>query len=208
MKKVLIVSAGNRQSKKFLLKLAKEVDFVIGVDRGAEDLALYNIRFDIAIGDFDSVRNIDFFKNVSRLTFPEKKDFSDTELAVNYAIKQGFDFFILTQILGGRLDHTLFNISILRKLLKKGKHCIIKEEKEEVYLTNKKISINLKPGEIVSLYPVTERVFGITTNGLEYELDHRNIYSTSSLTLSNIAKKDKIEISIGKGLLLVIVEHS
>lgn len=207
MKKVLIVAAGNKQSKKFLMKLAKEVDFIIGVDRGAEDLALFDIHFDVAIGDFDSARSMDFVKTVNKLTYPKRKDFSDTEIAVDYAIKQGFDFFILTQMLGGRLDHTLFNVSILRKLLKKGKYSLIKEEKEEVYLIDKKICLNLKSGEIVSLFPVTEKVFGATTKGLEYELNCRNIYSTSSLTLSNTAVKDKVEISIEKGLLLVIVEH-
>ncbi len=206
MKTVLIVGAGDRNSKEFLKMIAKRCDFVIGVDRGAEDLTSNGIHCDLAVGDFDSVKNLEKLGSLSKKKFPEDKDYSDTELAVNIAIKQGFESFILTQMLGGRLDHLLFNIAMLRKLLKKGKTSCIMEEKEEVYILGRKLQVKCTPGSAVSLLPLTARVYGVRTKGLRYEIRNRTLHCESSLSLSNVAVQTDVEINCERGSLLVIVE--
>ncbi len=206
MKTVLIVGAGERASGDFLKILVSYSDFVIGVDRGAEDLLTLKIPFDVAIGDFDSVSDLKSLEKVKKIKFPKDKDFSDTELAVGYAIEKGFDNFILTQMLGKRTDHLLFNIAMMRKLLRKGKTCCIKEEKEEIYVLDKEMEINVKKGDIVSLFPLTSNAYGVSSFGLKYELNERNLSAESTLSLSNEAIKEKVKISVKKGTILVIVE--
>ncbi|MGB9693606.1 MAG: thiamine diphosphokinase [Fervidobacterium sp.] len=206
MKTVLIVAAGERASGDFLKLLASSADFVIGVDRGAEDLLALKIPLDVAIGDFDSASNIKSLEKVKKIKFPKNKDFSDTELAVNYAIEKGFDSFILTQMLGKRTDHLLFNIAMMRKLLRKGKTCCIKEEKEEIYIMDKEMEIKVKKGDIISLFPLTSNVYSVSSFGLKYELNERNLSAESSLSLSNRAVKEKVKINVKKGTILVIVE--
>lgn len=206
MKTVLIVAAGERASGDFLRLLASSADFVIGVDRGAEDLLALKIPLDVVIGDFDSVSNLKSLEKVKKIKFPKNKDFSDTELAVDYAIEKGFNNFILTQMLGKRTDHLLFNIAMMRKLLRKGKTCCIKEEKEEIYITDKEMEIKVKKGDIISLLPLTSNVYGVTSFGLKYELNERNLSAESSLSLSNKAVKEKVKINVKKGTILIIVE--
>lgn len=206
MKTVLIVAAGERASGDFLRLLASSADFVIGVDRGAEDLLALKIPLDVAIGDFDSVSNLKSLEKFRKIRFPKNKDFSDTELAVDYAIEKGFDNFILTQMLGKRTDHLLFNIAMMRKLLRKGRTCCIKEEKEEIYITDKEMEIKVKKGDIISLLPLTSNVYGVSSFGLKYELNKRNLSAESSLSLSNKAVKEKVKINVKRGTILIIVE--
>jgi len=210
MKTVLIVGNGNSNSKSFYEKLSKEADFIIGVDGGAGKLIKYDIRPDIAIGDFDSIRRKEFLllkdRRVNILQFPKDKDYSDAELAVRFALKNSFDEFILSGMLGKRVDHMLFNVSLLHFLIKKEKDAKIIEESEEIYITRSRKKININRGETVSLYPITDIVTNVTTIGLKYPLKGQSILKGKTLTLSNIAVSCTIQITVGKGTLLIIVE--
>ena len=53
--KVLIVGGGDEPSGKLMVKYAKEVDKIIGVDRGCSYLLKNNIYPDYIVGDFDSM---------------------------------------------------------------------------------------------------------------------------------------------------------
>ena len=206
---VLIVANGRVNSKEFLKGLAMKSDFVIGVDGGAGVLFKYGIKMDIAIGDFDSIDRktlLEIKKNVKILQYPREKDFSDTELAVQYATKKGFENFILTGMGGKRTDHLLFNISVLYSLLKKGKRARICEENEDIYITNRTLSMEVNKGNTISIYPFTVRAKVEKTTGLKYPLYNKVITKSKTLTLSNVALVDKISVNVSKGVVLLIVE--
>ncbi len=57
--KVLIVGGGDEPSGKLMVKYAKEVDKIIGVDRGCSYLLKNNIYPDYIVGDFDSINKED-----------------------------------------------------------------------------------------------------------------------------------------------------
>ncbi len=209
MKTVLIVGNGNDNSALFYRKLAKNVDFIIGVDGGAGKLFKHHIRFNLAIGDFDSISKSAFSSikkaGVHILQFPEDKDYSDTELAVRFALRNHFDKFVLSGMCGKRIDHTLFNISLLYMLLKKRKDVCIIEENKEIYITRNTISIKTGKDSTVSLYPVTSTVQSVRVSGLKYDLNGRTLSKGKTLTLSNVAISDKVQVEISKGVLLIIV---
>ncbi len=211
MKKVLIVANGRKNPAEFVRKLAKESDFVIGVDGGAEFLFENKIPFDAAIGDFDSVRNKKIPEELEKsemeiLKFPKEKDFSDTELAVRFALKKGYSDFTFTNSLGKRTDHLLFNISVMLFLLKRGKKCEILEQNEEIYITNKSLELKNKKGYTVSVYPLTQTAVIENSYGLKYPLENIRIRKDSTLTLSNIAVQNKIRIKVKSGAILLIIE--
>lgn len=209
MKTVLIVGNGDDNSASFYRELAKNVDFIIGVDGGAGKLYAHNIKFNLAIGDFDSIsqKALSSIKKagIRILRFPKDKDYSDTELAIQFALKNHFDKFILSGMCGKRIDHTLFNISLMCILLKKRKDVHIIEENEEIYITQDKISIETEKGNTVSLYPITSRVQNVMTSGLKYKLRGRTLLKGRTLTLSNIATSNIVRIEISKGVLLIII---
>jgi len=202
MKTVLIVANGNSNSKLFYQKLSKKVDFIIGVDGGAGKLIKCGITPDLAVGDFDSIGhdelNLLKEKGVNILQFPEDKDYSDTELAIDVALEKHFNIFILSGMLYGRIDHMLFNVSLLYMLLKKEKDACILEEKEEIYITSGKKKIKTKKGSTVSLYPMTSIVQGVKTFGLKYQLNGKALFKGKTLTLSNIGLKKEHCLSLFK----------
>lgn len=87
----------------------------IAVDHGATLLLDWGVQPAAAIGDFDSTTTTEFNRLKDRLseieTFPPAKDFTDTQLGVQLAIKKyqpaAIDVFGAT---GGRLDHLLANL--------------------------------------------------------------------------------------------------
>ena len=210
MKTVLIVANGEENSEKFIKKLAEKADFIIGVDGGAGTLLKYGIKIDIAIGDFDSLNSTLFKKlkkeNIAIKKFPKEKDFSDTELAVRFACKKEFNRFILTGMLGKRIDHTLFNTSVLLFLINCKRDAYIKEEKEELYITKDEIQISANKNDIISIYPVTMKVIIEETKGLKYPIKNRTIRKEKTLTLSNVATSNKITIKVKTGTILIIRE--
>ena len=92
-------------------------DLVIGADQGALYLAEHEISFDVALGDFDSISESEFniitsfAKEV--VTHPEKKDFTDTYLAIQEALKRGADDIVIIGGLGARFDHSYANVHAL-----------------------------------------------------------------------------------------------
>ena len=84
--RALIVAGGNAPSKALLVKEAAIADYIIGVDKGIEYLYENNIKPNIILGDFDSI-NPSLLKDIKEivtevLTFPEEKDFTDSQLAL------------------------------------------------------------------------------------------------------------------------------
>ena len=210
MKTTLIVANGRENSKEFITSLTKKADFIIGVDGGIGVLLKYQIKADVAIGDFDSL-NLKLLRELEKkkipiMRFPKDKDSSDTELAIRFAIRKGFQNFILTGMLGKRTDHLLFNISALLFLNKQNKHCVIKEEDEEIYITSSIAQINTKRGEIISIYPLTMQSTMLETKGLKYKLKNHSIKKYRTLTLSNVATSEKVIIKVKSGTVLIIRE--
>jgi len=209
MSKVLIVGNGILNSNKFYINLSKKVDFIIGVDIGAKVLLDAGVKPDLAIGDFDSFENFEFFEKagIRIIKYPIEKDKSDTELAIDFAVENEFTGFLFSSMLGRRIDHTLFNISLLLELYKEGKDCAIVEENEEIYpISSESRIFKVNTADIVSIFPLDKIVYGVLTEGLKYELQNKDLFYGSTLPLSNVALKNEISISIKKGTALVIIE--
>ncbi|MBP5794104.1 MAG: thiamine diphosphokinase, partial [Spirochaetaceae bacterium] len=99
-----------------LLEPLKANSIVIAADSGLDAAKAYDIKPDFFLGDMDSVNaeSLAWFKSHKKETapqnietFPEDKDFSDTELALHKAKSLGADFTALIGGSGGRLDHLL-----------------------------------------------------------------------------------------------------
>ena len=116
MKKCIIVAASEFSG--FVEGFTAE--YVIAADGGYESCIKIAKRHpDLLIGDFDSLGEsvlADIPKSVEILTFPVEKDASDLEIAVEEAVKRGFECFYIYGALGKRLDHTLASIAVLVSL--------------------------------------------------------------------------------------------
>ncbi|BAL80623.1 thiamine pyrophosphokinase [Caldisericum exile AZM16c01] len=208
MKRCLLVGNGAKNPPQFLRDLAKSVDFVIGVDAGAETLLESGVKVDLAIGDFDSLRNKDLLKKINHLEYPKEKDYSDTEIAVTHALSLGYDEIILTNMLGGRTDHLLFNLSILYRIFKEGKSAKILENKEEIYIFNSSIEVKTDINDIISIFPLLGKISFKDSRGLYYPLTGKSVELGETLTLSNYAVSNSVFVEIEESIAILILKRA
>lgn len=207
MKKVLILVNGE-YGNYYFCKPLEGYDMIICADNGMHHARHLKLIPDLIVGDFDSssLEDLAFFKEmgVKIETFDSHKDATDTELAVDRAVEAGATEIIIWGGVGTRLDHSLGNVQILYKLLKKNIKATLMNPYNTVYLAEKHLIVQGKVGQTISLLPFAGAVKGITTRFLEYPLKDATLSLGSSLGISNVMEQASAEIKIEEGILLVI----
>lgn len=206
--KTVIVANGSFTPTPDILSRLNTADMIIAADGGASHLYGSGICPDVIIGDLDSIdaeaRAFFESKNVPVHTYPSQKDQTDTELCIDYAANQGSVEIILTGVTGTRLDHTLANVFLLRRLLDMGIKGSIVDAHNEIFITSSGLTVNGAPGEILSVVPVSGRVTGLTLKGLEYPLTNKTISMGNTLGISNVFTGSTAQIRLDSGIALII----
>lgn len=186
----------------------RKIHKVICADGGMGHLKKLGVRPDVLLGDFDSCSQEDLKmwqqKGVKVDQFPSKKDATDTELALEYALEQGFQEILILGATGRRFDHTLANVHILKKAVALGVRCSLIDSHNIVILIDKKEEIIKDEHKYISLVPLTTCVEGVTTEGLKYPLTDATLTIGNSLGISNELEGTKGAVSITEGLLILI----
>ena len=187
----------------------EKFDYVICADRGLYHAKVLGMVPDLIVGDFDSTDHQDlaYFKEkgVQIETFNTHKDETDTVIAVLRAIQKGATKVTIYGGLGSRLDHSLANVHLLYKLLRKGIHGELVNPNHRVYLAENYQLIQGQKGDLVSLIPFAGKVTGVTTESLAYPLKKAEINVGTSLGISNVLEADTAKIWIDQGVLMVIM---
>ena len=153
------------------------------------------------LGDFDSFDGRCDFDTVK---YPSHKNMSDGVICADYAIEKGYDEIVFCGVTGGRFDHQLSNLSLLKYTRQRGVRAFGYDVEDGkalyIYFAAEPISIDVKEGDIVSVMPFDS----VTVDGadnLEYPLDNLTVTSIDlSRALSNIALADgKVHFNIVKG---------
>lgn len=203
--KALIVSNGDLKDID-LTEYYYDADMVICADGGARHLYSENLMPDIIIGDLDSINHNtlkDFQKQgVKFIRHPIKKNKSDTELALDYAIENGANDIVFLGVTGCRLDHSMANILILYRLANQNINASIIDSHNEVFITKNMLKIDNKPGHFVSIIPLTDSK--ITLKGFEYDTHSMDFRFGTTLGISNEVKDKVASIKVESGTCLVI----
>lgn len=181
----------------------KEDDLIICADGGYDALYFTSIVPHVVIGDFDSLK-MPVPKEIPTIKYPTSKDKTDLEICIDYALEQGCDTVFILGAIGGRVDHTLGAFSALNYALEHNVDAMILNGKSRVYLVDSEIEIPREKFDYVSLIPCTEKVTGVYSLGLKYELNGRDLVKSSSLGMSNEFYNNTAKIKIESGLLYVI----
>ncbi len=193
--KVAVFSGGEFDSAKVL-----PYDKLICADKGYLYALNLGLTPDITLGDFDSLG----YKPKNAEIYPTNKNYSDTQLAVIKAIDLGATEIDLYFTLGGRIDHELFNISILKFIKDRGVKGSIISKNTYITLIDDKGYYPAKENETVSLLPFSNAVHIIKSEGLKYPLDNITAVKGETLTLSNVATKETVYIEVESGELVYI----
>jgi thiamine pyrophosphokinase len=205
--KCVIVANGDMEYTNETINIVKNAQMIICADGGARHLRALNILPHVMIGDFDSINLEDhkFFKNkqIKTLKFHSRKNHTDTQLCVSYAIEQKASDITLLGVTGTRMDHTLANIFLLKKLAELKIAARIINSHNKIYAVTNFLKVKGKPKDLLSIIPVTPEVRGITLTGLEYPLKNADMNMGESRGISNVFKKSTASICIEKGILIV-----
>lgn len=177
-------------------------DLIIGADRGYLVLEKNGINPDAVIGDFDSYDGKVECENVLR--FPVKKDFTDSDLAIKYAIEKGYKKIQIYGAIGGALDHTIANLSLLAFYSKQGIDISFVSDESIVFaITNSSIEFLGEAKGRISVFSFDDKAYGVCEKGLLYELDNAELKNSIPLGVSNEFKGQPSKISVEKGTLIL-----
>lgn len=219
--------------------LEKRFDCIIAADRGLQFCYEQNIMPNYILGDYDSIdpKILDWYKSKSVIpvaVFPAEKDDTDGALAFQKAIEIGSDCIYFLGALGGRMDHAIANIHLLKSVLNSGqcddtdieeykntdtktkdKSGLGKSNIVEAYIVDSKNMICLVSqekvlqkdkqfGKYVSFLPLTDIVEGVTLKGFKYPLKEYTMEKGKSIGVSNEIVEKEAKVTLRKGLLLMI----
>ncbi len=205
-----IVSGGRLGDQSFFQKKIARMEncLIICCDGGVRHLQQTGIKPDVIIGDMDSIdpAQLESYsrQGIKIIKYPANKDFTDTELALNYAINLKPAAIYIWAALGGRLDHTLANVFLLIKGKDASIETYLIDEYCEAFILNGSNEFSSAVGQTVSLIALSPQVKGITLQGFLYPLDYATLRMGESRTVSNIINEDDAKISVRSGNLLVI----
>jgi thiamine pyrophosphokinase len=209
--RAVLFANGELKESAWLAASLTASDALIAIDGGLNHLESLGLTPDLLIGDLDSVSTAQIERvqaaGIEIKRFPPAKDETDLELALLEAHRRGFRSILLVAALGGRLDQTLGNLSLL--LLPALADCTVRCEdgQNEVFIIRDSTVISGQPGEIVSLLPLWGEVKGVTTTNLAYPLNHETLYPERSRGISNRMIAQEAVVSVDSGNLLCIHTH-
>ena len=178
-------------------------DYAIYCDSGLRHREALELAPDLIVGDFDS--HPDPRLPVETITLPREKDDTDTVYAVKEALKRGFEDFLLLGVVGGRLDHSLGNVSILLYLDALGKRGLIVDDYSEMEIISYQTAEVGPEFPYFSLLNISGTARGITLENAKYPLTDAEIRCDYQYGVSNEPLPGKTaRICLKEGRLLLI----
>ena len=208
LERAVIFANGEIQDYPAVRRLLQPGDFRVAADGGLRHLQALHLQPHLLIGDLDSVAAQDVAAlqsaGVEVRRFPVEKNETDLELALLAAAAAGCRILRVAGGLGGRLDQTLGNLSLLMLPGLEDLDLRLDDGREEVILVRRQVSLAGRPGDVVSLLPFNGPAAGVATEGLYYRLEGETRYPEHTRGISNVMLGERATVSLEKGLLLCI----
>jgi thiamine pyrophosphokinase len=174
----------------------------VGVEKGATALVRDKQTVLCAIGDFDSVSELEYqsiITNVKQIIKVSSiKDETDSELAIKWCLDQGYTLIHVYGALSDRLDHQHINLQLAYKypsvVLYDAHNCI------QAY-TEGEYTIEKNDYTYFSIF--TYESSTISLNGFTYPLNHYTMDYHELKTVSNQWIKKDAQLNVHQGKVLV-----
>ena len=188
-------------------------DLIIAADGGAHLCRQLNLVPSVLIGDLDSLEESElaYYQNSGTeiIRHPERKDFTDLELALRHVRSVGIKETFVFGALGKRWDQTLANLLLPAAADLADMTIRMADGPQEVMLLRGpgQLILQGQPGDVVSLIPLGGDAYGFSTDRLEYPLFGETLYFGATRGLSNVLLGEIAEVRLKEGLLLCVVIH-
>jgi len=206
--KTLIICNGRLKKYKKMRTILSSFDRIIAVDGGVRHARKMGIKPDLVIGDFDSVSGNDRLyitkHKINMIKFPSVKDKTDSELAVDYCIENGFRDVTIVGYSGSRLDHSLANLTMFSGKASQLNISLL-DHRNTAFFIRGDFSYNSTEKLFVSIIPMTEKIIVEQTKGLHFPVVQRIVPFGSTLCVSNYPSENAFSVKISSGTALIVL---
>ncbi len=191
--------------------VAGRADLVIAADGGALHALAAGVVPDLVVGDMDSLgdegtRQIEA-RGASLERHPARKDKMDGHLAVLAARKRGATDLDLLCAMGGRPGAVFALPHLLLAAERMGVRATVVAGWGEMFVVEDgSRTVAGRPGESVSVFPVSGAAEGVTLEGFEYPLEGARIEAGDTLGFHNELLAGEARVAVKDGALFVIHE--
>ena len=197
-KKALIFGSCPCEDWRFLRAYRTWPDVVIAADGGMLLARQAGFIPQVFIGDGDSGGIPD--PGMVSVPLPVEKDVTDLEAAYQWARDWGVTELLITGCTGGRLDHHMAAMSLLEAAGKEGVHARLMDSRNTVeFLTSGSYTLVQEDRKYFSLIPADPVICGLTIKNAKYEIENRDVFRGSSLTVSNEFLDGPVTVSMEDG---------
>jgi thiamine pyrophosphokinase len=197
------------------LQAGANIALLAAADSGLELAEEAGLRPDWIIGDMDSLdpARLAAYLPEQIMRFPKDKDFTDTELAISLLRDKGCDEIWIFGGGGGRIDHFLGIRSFLEREFFPSRwfldsadiYCFQADRKSRgAAPKNGTLSLRLKPGGVVSVFPLGAGPWDASSTGLKWPLDGLT-WDRGFFGLSNIAQTGEVMIKSIRGRFMAVI---
>jgi thiamine pyrophosphokinase len=170
-------------------------------------------RPDLVVGDFDTLRGGAMPGTAEpRYIRAEDQERSDSEKALGQIASEGMGEAVLLGTRGGRLDHSLHNLSLLEAFADRLRLCLADEWGLNVRLgPESEAHFDLPVGTLFSLLAPGGPATGVEVGGAEFPLAGAELRFGGNAALSNRVVASPLRIRLAGGSLILSValaEHS
>ena len=180
----------------------EKFDLIVAADGGAKKALSWHFFPRFIIGDFDSITD-ETRKKLPDAQFIQRpsQELNDLEKALQFCQKQSVTQLTILGFGGGRLDHTLNNLSVLSRY-DNFFDLRIYDAHSEIFLVRDEWHFSGEINQLISLIPLG-KVDGVKTNGLAFPLNNESLHFGQREGLSNYIVSNPIAVHIRNGLLVV-----
>lgn len=183
----------------------KSAELFIAADGGGNSARQMGFLPDIVIGDLDS------FKRQPGDDFEVIKDpdqeTNDLEKALSLAAERSVTRAVVMGVTGQRIDQTLKNLSALKKFHDRFASLHFEDDYGRIFLLDSPYTEAFPVGTLISLFPLSGRVEGISTRGLKYALEDEALENGIRDGSSNRVVSSPVTIEHRTGDLLAFIGH-
>ena len=203
---VVIHLGGQKPSRELAQSVVHDSGLIIAADSGY-DLCMDNdLRPQFVTGDFDSIDRVPDDSGIQVVPASEQTA-TDFEKALRL-VPPGTTRLVILGGTGLRSDHFLTNL-LIASALPAGQSVQFLDDLQSIHRVTPECGLHqsLPVNTILSLIPFSD-CSGVTTSGLQWDLNHQDMGPGVMLGQSNRTRSGLVSVSVASGRLFVVANRS
>jgi thiamine pyrophosphokinase len=206
--RAIIFANGDAPDPEIVQRWNGPADVIIAADGGTRHALAVGVMPQVVIGDLDSLDEADRAQldrsGVQLIVYPTRKDYTDLELAIRYALEQRTKEIIIFSALGGRWDQSLANLLLLTLPELAQVPTRIIDHHLSIQAIRDQAEITGRAGDTLSLIALKGDAHGVTIEGCEYPLNDATLPFGATLGVSNVLTQNTAKITVKQGQILAL----